>query len=292
MARYLFRYDIKGFIKAVKRKPFGAFHEALIKHIYKYMFRALYNYNSLPNWLDLFRTLITKKKFLLIVLDDARFDMFKLAYPKYLNGSLRAVRVPPPNTYGWLPRTLSDRNFDDIRIFYASLSIETHDISIARFIPRGRNVEVIPIKPRRLKYLGTVLPSEVNNVVRKVGLKGRDIIWYAQPHFPWICDVELSKMLIKEVLLHDFLPPDLVADKLKRLGISRERVVNAYFCNLVLALRGVNELLEYIKNQDVEYDSIVVTSDHGEMLGELSLYLHQEYELPQLIIVPWLEVKL
>jgi hypothetical protein len=26
------------------------------------------------------------------------------------------------------------------------------------------------------------------------------------------------------------------------------------------------------------------------MLGELGLYLHQEYDLPQLIIVPWLRV--
>ena len=34
--------------------------------------------------------------------------------------------------------------------------------------------------------------SEVNGVVKGAGLRGRDIVWYVQLHFPWVCDFELS----------------------------------------------------------------------------------------------------
>jgi arylsulfatase A-like enzyme len=66
--------------------------------------------------------------------------------------------------------------------------------------------------------------------------------------------------------------------------------VNAYYANLVLVLRYVKELINYAVSEGVYYDEIVITSDHGDMLGELGLYLHQEYGLPQLTIVPWLKV--
>jgi glucan phosphoethanolaminetransferase (alkaline phosphatase superfamily) len=66
--------------------------------------------------------------------------------------------------------------------------------------------------------------------------------------------------------------------------------VNAYEANLILAIRGAKELINYAIDREVDYEEIVVTSDHGEMLGELGLYLHQEYDLPQLTIVPWLKV--
>ena len=157
-------------------------------------------------------------------------------------------------------------------------------------MPRNREVEVIPIRPNRAKYLRTVLPSEVNDMVKSVGLSGRDIVWYAQPHFPWVTDEELSLMLMRDALMHDYVPPDTVRKRLTILGIPRSRVMNAYYANLVLVLGYVKELVDYAVNEGVDYDEVVVTSDHREMLGELGLYLHQEYDLPQLIIVPWLRL--
>ena len=148
------------------------------------------------------------------------------------------------------------------------------------------------MKPTKLKEIGTILPSEVNGVIERVGLCGRDLIWYVQPHFPWVCDSELSLTLTRDVLIHDFVPPDTVKHRLKMLDIPRERVIKAYVCNFIVALKGVRELLNHVRESGIRYDRVVVTSDHGEMLGEYGLYLHQEYDLPQLTIVPWLEVKL
>jgi hypothetical protein len=286
----LSKYDIRGFVNSLRVDASGAVHEALVKHFISKLLKSIYGLGDLPEWADLFRSLLRKHKFLLIVLDDARYDAFVRVYKRYLRGSLIKARVPPPNTYGWLPRILSIPEFNRVRIFYASINIKSHDIRIGSFTPKNREVEVIPIKPRKAEHLMTVLPSEVNEVIMKIGLSGRDIVWYAQPHFPWITDKELSLALIREVLIHDFVPPDTVRRKISANGIPRSRVVNAYYANLILAIREAKELINYAIDRGVDYEEIVVTSDHGEMLGELGLYLHQEYDLPQLTIVPWLRV--
>jgi hypothetical protein len=283
------RYDIRGFAQSIKRDAIGAIHEVLVKHFISKFLGVTYGFKDCASWVSLFRTLLRRQRFLLIVLDDARYDAFARVCNRYLRGTLIKAKVPPPNTYGWLPRLFLYPEFNDVRVFYASIGIESHDIRIKSFVPRDRKVEVIPIKPNRAKHLRTVLPSEVNEVVMDVGLSGRDIIWYAQPHFPWIVDEELSIMLMRDVLIHDYLPPDTIRQRLKAIGVPRPRFVKAYYANLVLVLCYVRELIHYAINQGVDYEEIVVTSDHGEMLGELGLYLHQEYDLPQLTIVPWLK---
>lgn len=290
--RGLLRYDLRGFVNALKYDFTGAVKEALIRHFISHVLRRVYGYDGYTDWISAFRMLLRREKFLLIVLDDARLDFFSAVYPRYLRGSLSVVRVPPPNTYGWLPRAFSTPEFDNVRVFYAGLGIETHDISISRFVPRGRKIDVISVRPSRARHLMTVLPSEVNEAVRKIGLSGRDIVWYAQPHFPWVADGELSLAIMREALLHDYVPPDLVGKALRRIGVSRDRVVRAYLSNLVLVLMYVNELINYVKDIGINYDEIVITSDHGEMLGELGLFLHQDYDLPQLVLVPWLKVML
>ena len=178
----------------------------MVKYVAISVLRLTYRRSGLPKWIDLFRDLLKLKRFLLIVLDDARHDIFELMYPRYLSGTLHKALVPPPNTYNWLPKVFSLPEFRHVRVFYASLDIETHVIRIRDFVPEGRSVEAYAVRPKRLKCLKTVLPSEVTEVVKRVGLSGRDIIWYAQSHFPWVCDPELSLMLVQEVLIHDFVP--------------------------------------------------------------------------------------
>ncbi len=284
--------DIKGFAKSLSIDVYGAFHDAMVKYVLSTLLKLLNRCENITSWFELFRNILRAEHFLLIVLDGARYDVFRRVYPRYLRGRLRKALVPPPHTYGWLPKAFSLPEFNNVRVFYASLGIATHDIRIKDFIPRSRDVEVYAVKPSRLKEIGTVLPSEVNDVVKGVGLRGRDIVWYVQPHFPWVCDTELSLMLMREVLIHDYVPPDTVRRSLKKQGIGREHVLRAYYCNMEVALRGVRELLDHVYTRGLKYDRIVITSDHGELLGEYGLYLHQEYDLPQLTLVPWLEVEL
>jgi len=284
------RYDIQGFAQSLKQNSIGAIHEVIIKYFASKILNIIYRVDKSLPWNILFRALLKRRRFLLIVLDDARFDAFSKVYGKYLRGLLIKARAPPPNTYGWLPKAFSYPEFNDIRFFYASIDIESHDIRIKNLVPENKTVDMIPIKTNKAKFIKTILPSEVNEAVMKIGLTGRDIIWYAQPHFPWIIDRELSLMLMRDVLIHDYVPPDTVRRKLRANNIPRHRVINAYYANLILALKYVKELIDYSLEQGIKYEEIVITSDHGEMLGELGLYLHQEYDLPQLTIVPWLKV--
>jgi len=292
MRRSIRHPDLRGFVKSLKLDFRGTIYDVVIRYGLSHLLRFVYGPDDLGWWENLFREVLREERFLLIVLDDARFDAFKHLYSRYLEGSLHRVQVPPPNTYGWLPLAFSAPEFNRVRVFYASLGVETHDIKLKDFVPSDRDVKVYAVKPQKLKYLKTVLPCEVNEVIREVGLSGRDIVWYAQPHFPWVCDPELSLMLMHEVLIHDFLPPDTVNCALKKHGVDKGRVMRAYYCNMGVALRCVRELLNYIRSQGMKYDRVVVTSDHGELLGEYGLYLHQEYDLPQLTVVPWLEVEL
>ena len=284
------RYDIRGFAQSLKQDPVGAVKEALIRHFIGNLLNMLNGASNHPSWISLFRSLLRKRRFLLIVLDDARYDAFERAYNRYLSGVLIKARVPPPNTYGWLPKAFSYPEFRGVRVFYASIGVESHNIRIDAFVPGNREVEVVPIRPNKARDLMTVLPGEVNEAVMNKGLTGRDIIWYAQPHFPWVVDKELSLLLLRDALLHDFVPPDTIQRKLKLLNVPSSRVVNAYYGNLILVLKYIRELINYVKTVGIAYDEVVVTSDHGEMLGELGLYLHQDYNLPQLTIVPWLRV--
>jgi len=134
------------------------------------------------------------------------------------------------------------------------------------------------------------LPNELNEEVLRRGLDRRNIVWYMQPHYPWIYYKELSLKLRNAVMWQHFTPKNLVSEQLKRKAINKHEVVKAYISNLEAVLKAVSELVKEVKR--FFEGKIIVTSDHGELLGDYGLFLHPpRYELPQLHIVPWLEVK-
>ena len=115
-------------------------------------------------------------------------------------------------------------------------------------------------------------------------------MWYMQPHYPWILHRELSLKLVNEVVWGELSPRDVIGEGLEKKGISQREIVRAYLSNVEIALRYASIFLKEI--MDMFTGKIVITSDHGEFLGEYGLYLHHpNYELPQMCVVPWFEVK-
>lgn len=279
--------SLTSFIKSLHTYPHDTFREILIKYGLSPILK-LVKLLRLPHWIEFFKLMLEEDSFILIVLDACRYDFFYLFYEKYFHGKLTAVRSEGTHTYGWLPKAFSHHQFKDIKVFYAKLAISTHDVKLKEFVPVNRNVEVIEVRPREMSDLGAVSPWEINDEVLRRGLRERNIIWYMQPHYPWIHYKELSLKLMNEVMWHDFTPRDLVKEKLKHEGINRQKIVKAYISNLVEVLDASSVLLREVKG---DVDKIVITADHGELLGEYGLYLHPHYELPQLCIVPWLEVE-
>jgi len=81
------------------------------------------------------------------------------------------------------------------------------------------------------------------------------------------------------------LPPDEVRRRTARyLPKAIERCINANLDEVSKKLCTLKPHIKYAILTKVEYDE--------KYSGEYGLYLHQEYDLPQLTIVPWFETAL
>jgi len=100
------------------------------------------------------------------------------------------------------------------------------------------------------------------------------IIHYIQPHDPWIGE---TKILKEE--------DELIWEKIKWGPISKETIRKAYKDNLKLVLDEIDKLIPQLDGK------IIITSDHGELLGEKLLFSHTDHlYTPELVEIPWLEI--
>lgn len=281
--------DLKSFAKYLKAYPRNQLRDIFIKHALSPFLGLMYKFQKIPRLVTLIRNILNEESFLLIVLDACRYDLFRLTYEKYFSGKLIPARSHFSGSRWLVPDVFSHPMFRNIRIFYSALSIRSHDVKLEKFASPDKNLEIIRIKPSKAKDLGVVLPSELNKEVLKIGLSKRNIVWYMQPHYPWIHFKLLSIKLRNAVMWQHFTPKNLIAEECKRNNIDKYEILKAYIANLETVLRSVSELLR--ENKDSFKGKIFITSDHGELLGEYGLFLHPpRYMLPQLCIVPWFEV--
>jgi len=179
--------------------------------------------------------------------------------------------------------------------------------------------------------IGTVLPETVTNTaidIIKSNKNKRFIIHYLQPHAPYLSlnatskgfpppDLKSGKVLcgvkeeekiskLNEIInilsgifkkigvmgnnpgwkLREFfnMPPASPMDAIKR-EYGKEGLRKTYFDNLEIVIQQVLILLDHLSGR------IVVTSDHGELLGEQGCYSHEPGSTnPYLVEIPWLEI--
>lgn len=161
--------------------------------------------------------------------------------------------------------------------------------------------------------LGTVHPREVNKaalIAIRLYRSKIFIIHYLQPHYPYL---ELALKDVKIKIKRSFSDRirgfirwrliDLLGDRVgfkiaeKIVGpppkleelvareIGEQRMRRLYESNLRIVLKHVAELISRLKGR------IVITSDHGELLGEHGLFGHIDYSsVPIHTEVPWLEI--
>lgn len=257
----------------------------------------------------------------LIILDACRYDYFERIYKDYLpSGSLKKVRSPASNTLEWCKKVFRERYEDVVYI------------STNPFINSVREIRGFDAKEHFHKIvdvwnwgwdekLGTVHPETVNLAARRAidAIPGkRFIIHYLQPHGPYLSLGFLGslvasrrfaygeggskfakarfffgkmgeRILGQKVLwkLRELigLPPiDPLDAALRKVGERGLR--KAYEENLRIVLDQVVQLLREI------YGRVVITSDHGELLGENGLYGHPAgSRVTALIEIPWLEIE-
>jgi len=264
----------------------------------------------------------------LIVLDACRYDIFKEEYDDFLNGNLEKVESRGSATPEWLWKTFTSRyNYNYIS---ANPYINGQGLSLSQLIG-GCNQEWNADKHFQNivdswitdwnEEINTVRPEDLTDTALENLEYSKTIIHYIQPHRPFISagDAEefgweaknklkenekslLSKALSKTRPIWDPVyqrMPYRLQSKIKSaLGLGsdsfenlvqkegEEKVKEYYRQDVRLALQQVQRLVQQLNGK------VVVTADHGELLGEKDEWGHKiGMKKPELLEVPWLEVK-
>jgi hypothetical protein len=215
----------------------------------------------------------------MIILDACRYDAF--ASRSELPGQLSKRQSMASMTHEWVSANFTGRTLHDTVYVSANGQFlnakDRHGAEVHEFIP------LISDTYRHGSGEGKFTPPEIVTEEALNAAKShpnkRLLIHYLQPHNPYLGpsgeDFEYHSSLDKTV---------------KRSPVSEETLTAAYRENLDMVLEEVATLLDSIEGKTV------VTSDHGELLGE------REFPIPvkrfghprgiymdELVEVPWLE---
>lgn len=287
------QYHLSKFVKHFRFNTSDTIKLNMVKYIIGNASKALNSMKKFNKQEDLLKALFKEEYYILIILDACRYDMFKIIFHKYIRGKLIGALSPGSNTYEWLPRVFPILKFKYPKVFSAhpainSIGVEYRGFKAIKYIPSENIIDIW--KYRWNKTFNTVLPMDLVRYVTKYGLSNKNILWFVQPHFPWIYNYKVSEKIIKESIKRKIDYEVIIKEMIKRRRLSREQIIRAYMLNLHEALNAVSKLIDFIKRNGF-YGRIIITSDHGELLGEYGLYGHvQKLYLSELRIVPWLEV--
>ena len=256
------------------------------------------SYETLPSQ----RTLIHHSNWdYLIILDACRADYFAAEYTKFLPSSyLSFAYSAGRDTFEFLKRVFPDY-YDLIYVSGATpvnsfVKSPIEDPFLKKYyggyVPKEHFKRIVDA----WNYgwddkLGTVPPKEVTRIatdIIKQHKEERIIIHYFQPHAPYIGEYKLLGYSGTEAGKLRGKPPDMkIWENVKKGLISIVELKKAYLSNLRLVLEEVKRLLNIIDSTK----RVIITSDHGELLGEDGRFGHQRIDHPKLRVIPWLVIK-
>jgi len=242
-----------------------------------------------------------------IVLDACRQDYFwPLRGPVEYDDAL-VVRSAAVCTQSWIRRMMQFDVFlsghDGSQILYFNANpVITRELRrmVGKNIPSLAKIDLIDVWVNGWAHhtdlrIPTVHPEAVNNAVldwiERHGQPERMVVHYLQPHSPYIGATPLAmgrwgrggQEFVKTC--HALKRPDKEA---KAGRLDWELLRRAYADNLRLVWKWALRLIESLAG------TIVVTADHGEVLGEHGGKFGHEcnwVDLPELHRVPWLVFK-
>ncbi len=264
----------------------------------------------------------------LIILDACRYDYFEKFYGQYLSGSLEKRLSLGSSTREWRDKNFTDK-YDDTIYISANPFINSVK-AVQGFLGADHFHRVYDLWLDFWdEKAGTILPSTVTEqAVKIIGANAdkRAIIHYVQPHAPYLSlsdvsgfskpqsggpgwnfgestrDYGFRSSLLKKLgavfywlgirgnlfLWHLrellCLPPANPVDAARR-RYGKHGLRKAYEQNLKVVLAEVTRLVEHLCK------TVVITADHGEMLGERGCYSHwNRANRKELLEVPWLVI--
>lgn len=220
----------------------------------------------------------------LIILDACRFDLFKQV--NTLRGELQSVISSDSSTSGFLQYNFGNGTFPDTVYVTANPQVQRHEVGsrfhdCIRLWQDGWDENLQTVTPEVVTDRALEIQNQYPNK--------RLIVHYIQPHYPFIGergqDIEHGS-ITGDGVIEDERKVASVWDRLEEGDVSKEIVWEAYKENLELALPEVERLLEKLAGRTI------VTSDHGNSLGELGVYGHPGgLYMESLVKVPWLIIE-
>lgn len=232
----------------------------------------------------------------LIVLDACRVDALREVAPEYgFIDTVESITSVGSTSREWVAQTFCEEHVTEIRSTayvtanaFAKRVIEDRDLPSAR-APVDWNV-VAPDEFLLLDQAWQHQPDHPYKHMLSEQLTDRAIAvgrelsplklvaHYLQPHAPYIAAaVEEGRELT------DFEAAPL--EWLRRGDVDRETVWRAYLQDLRLGLDSIAVLLE-----NLNAETVAITSDHGEAFGEWGVYGHPAgFPHPAVKKVPWVE---
>ncbi len=225
----------------------------------------------------------------LIVLDACRADTFG-----EVCGIAEVVRAAGPCTPVWVRAAgplLQERG----AVYFSANPVVDREVRKC-----GLGIEIVPVWENQwgrftAQQIPSVHPLSVNGVVAahvQMGrLDGRPlVVHYVQPHSPYIGAVPLAFARWGGAggpaggefgeACHALRRP---GNAVKRGDITWEQLRAAYRANLELVWHAAQQLAGALPSR-----RIIVTADHGELLGEDGRFGHEgHWDHPALLSVPW-----
>ncbi|HIQ13632.1 MAG TPA: hypothetical protein EYH44_04535 [Thermoprotei archaeon] len=245
---------------------------------------------------------------ILIVLDACRYDAYKSSRASKLPGNIEYAWSPASITPHWIMRTWLDNKWNDIIYISAnifvnkSLGVRKHLHRLFLYDLRDKFMDIIEVWRRGMdRKLYTVTPWTVYRSYKMAKLRmelkgmrlGRDyrmVIHFMQPHTPYINHWKINRLIYsldKEIMKSgtrlgfEYLYIPYLRRHLSKRDVDN-LIWNGYMDNLNIALSYVEKIIGENKGK-----TIIITSDHGEMMGEYNLYFHFDIETIQLRLVPF-----
>lgn len=220
----------------------------------------------------------------LVLLDGCRYDMF--VNQNQINGDMEKRTSRGSNTVEFLTGNFSNRDLNDTVYITANPQFRKHRENLQT---EFASVDDVWMGNGWDSETGTVLPETVTD--RALGLaqeypNKRLIVHYLQPHYPFIqSSTEFDKGQIKKSDERSAFWQEIMKGN---LSIDNDLIWESYKENLNAVLPSVQRLVSNISGKTV------VTSDHGNMIGERAFPIPiKEYGHPigiytsELVEVPW-----
>ncbi|AIY89556.1 hypothetical protein [Geoglobus acetivorans] len=262
----------------------------------------------------------------LIILDACRYDVFSKVYKVFFSSNIKFEKIISLGsmTAEFVGNCFSDkevlRKMQDV-VFINSNPVVDKTLSNLGVDPKKVFYKYIPVWKKYWDYnIGTVMPENVYNVALRTYINypnKRMIIWFLQPHFPYLDEKfkhlnDIGKefmnksllnnsennfiillRILKRIITKGYLSAGIPEKLSEYMRHNSADVWRAYTSNLLSALKYVKKLAEILPGK------IIITSDHGESFGErltkllpMEIYGHpSRIRMPSLIEVPCLEVE-